>query len=78
MDVQNLNVARRMAARRSRTLTGAVTPATPEADRFDPAKASVAAVLAHVEDHPDDREAILAAEMSGKARKGIVGPLSDD
>lgn len=43
---------------------------------FDPADATVASVLAYVDEHPETRDAVLAAEQAGKARKGIIDALS--
>jgi hypothetical protein len=47
-------------------------------DPFDPAEHTVAEVLAYIEEHPEEAEAVRAAEASGKARqtvlKSIAGP----
>lgn len=44
----------------------------PEPEGFDPSAGSVADVLAYVEAHPESKDDVLAAERSGKARKGIL------
>jgi hypothetical protein len=49
-----------------------------EASAYDPGEASVEAVLKHVEDHPDQRAAVLKAERAGKARKGVLDHLGGD
>lgn len=54
-------------------LTGDGSP-NPSTD-FDVSKASVAAVLAHVQLHPDLRKSVLAAERKGRKRKGIIDAL---
>lgn len=40
---------------------------------FVPEEHSVAEVLEHVEEHPDEAPDVVAAERRGKARKTIVG-----
>jgi hypothetical protein len=40
---------------------------------FDPADYSVADVLQHLEDYPEDADRVLRAEAGGKNRKGIIG-----
>lgn len=49
-----------------------------DVDVFDPGAHTVAEVLDYVEANPDERDAVLAAEAEGKARKGILEPLSVD
>lgn len=39
---------------------------------FDPDEHTVAEVLDHLDDNPDDRDAVLEAEAAGKARKGVL------
>ena len=46
--------------------------AAPEAPAFDPGAHTVAAVLEYLSEHPDEREAVLAAEAAGKARKSLL------
>jgi hypothetical protein len=55
----------------SAAVTGANTPA-PEAPTFDPGAHTVAAVLDYVAEHPEQRDAVLAAEAAGKARKSLL------
>jgi len=43
-----------------------------ESKAFDPTGKSVADVKAYVEAHPDEKDAILAAEAGGKNRPGIA------
>jgi len=43
---------------------------------FDLSTAKTADVIAHVEDHPDELEAVLAAELEGKNRVGLVRELT--
>lgn len=43
-----------------------VTPA------FDPAEYSVAQVKQYIEEHPDEKDAVLALEAAGKARKSLL------
>jgi hypothetical protein len=51
----------------------AVDPANaPDADVFDPGDHTVADVVAHVEKHPEELEAVLDAELAGKARAGVL------
>lgn len=47
-----------------------------EADAFDPSEHTVDEVLAHVEEHPDDRDKVVAAEQSGKGRVTLLGALA--
>lgn len=42
---------------------------------YDPSDATVAEVNAYLDEHPEDREAVLQAERDGKGRSGILeGP----
>ena len=43
------------------------------ASSFDPGEHTVADVEAYISKHPDQRDAVLAAEKSGKARATLVG-----
>lgn len=45
---------------------------------FDPDEHTVAEVLDHLEENPDDRDAVLESEASGKARKGVLEAFDDD
>lgn len=47
-------------------------------DLFDPADWTVAEVEAHLAEHPDERDAILAAERAGKNRSTLVAALEAD
>jgi hypothetical protein len=52
------------------------TTGEPEPDpdpRFHPENHDVASVMAHLEDHPEDHDRVLAEERGGKARKSILG-----
>ena len=40
---------------------------------FVPAEHTVAEVLEHVEEHPEEAPAVIAAERQTKDRKGVVG-----
>lgn len=42
-------------------------------DEFDPTDHTVNEVLEYLQDHPEDRDRVLAAEEAGRGRKGIVG-----
>jgi hypothetical protein len=42
---------------------------------FDPGDHTVAEVEQYVADHPDQREAVLDAELAGKNRTTLVGSL---
>ena len=44
-----------------------------EQSDFDPSDHGIPEVLAYLEENPDDRDAVLALERAGKARKGILG-----
>lgn len=48
------------------------------AEGFDPAEHTVEDVLAHLEAHPDERDAVLAAERDGKARVTLLAALDPD
>lgn len=48
-------------------------PVEPEA--FDPSAHTVDDVISHVEDHPDELAAVLAAEKTGKARVTLLAAL---
>ena len=52
-------------------VTGANTGA-PEAPAFDPGAHTVNAVREYLDEHPAERNAVLAAEAAGKARKSIL------
>jgi len=45
---------------------------TEEIDSFDPGDHTVDEVKAYIEEHPDRKDDVLAAEKDGKARKGIL------
>ena len=40
---------------------------------FDPSQYGVEEVNSYLAEHPEERDAVLAAEREGKARKGILG-----
>lgn len=44
----------------------------PEAPAFDPGAHTVNAVREFLDEHPEERDAVLAAEAAGKARKSIL------
>lgn len=46
-------------------------------ETFDPAVHTVPEVLAYIEAHPEQGDAVVAAEQAGQARKGIVGDQPD-
>jgi hypothetical protein len=46
-------------------------------DEFDPADHTVIDVIGWVEAHPDEREAVLAAEREGKHRVTLIDHLED-
>ena len=46
--------------------------ATEQAAAYDPGEHTIAQVQAYVTDHPDQADAILAAEMDGKDRVTLV------
>lgn len=69
MDVQQLS-RHHLAARRRGSLTGSGTSAP--TDSFDVSKATVAQVVAHVEQHPEQLAAVVEAERAGRGRKGIL------
>lgn len=45
---------------------------TPEGLEFDPADYTVEEVRAYLDEHPEDRELVLAAERAGRGRKGLL------
>jgi hypothetical protein len=47
-------------------------------DAFDPSAYSVADVKAYIDDYPDERAAVLAAEQAGKGRVTLIDWLSND
>lgn len=47
------------------------------AEAYDPGAYTNDEVLAYVAEYPDSKDAVLAAEQSGKNRKGIVDALSE-
>jgi hypothetical protein len=58
------------------------SPSEPEADpeppesleeTYDPAEHNVEAVLQYMDEHPEQREEVLAMERAGRGRKGILG-----
>ena len=51
--------------------------AVAETGVFDPGAHNVEEVLAHVAEHPTEREAVLAAETAGKARKTVIEALTE-
>lgn len=44
---------------------------------IDPAGMSIKAVLAHVAEHPEQLDGVLAAEQAGKARRSLISDLSE-
>jgi hypothetical protein len=64
------------AARATAPSTGDSAVPVEGAVGFDPSAHSLAKVLAHVEANPTEKAAVLAAEIAGKARKGVVSALS--
>ena len=46
-----------------------------EAELYDPDEHTVSEVEAYVADHPDERDAILAAERAGKNRRTLIAAL---
>lgn len=53
------------------TATPVEAPTSP-ASVYDPSAHVVADVVAYMAEHPDEADAIRAAEAAGKARKGII------
>lgn len=45
---------------------------------FNPSEHNAEEVVAYVEENPDDREAVIAAEEAGKARKTVLAQLRVD
>lgn len=52
------------------------SPAISDAD-FDPSEHTGPQVIAYANDHPAERERLLAAERAGKARSTVINALSD-
>ena len=50
----------------------------PEGDTFDPGEHTVAEVEAYLAKHPDESDAVLAAERDGKNRVSLVGEDDDE
>ena len=50
-------------------------PEPPESleETYDPAEHNVTAVLEYIEEHPEQRDEVLAMERAGRGRKGILG-----
>lgn len=50
-------------------------PEPPESleETYDPAEHNVTAVLEYMDEHPEQREEVLAMERAGRGRKGILG-----
>ncbi len=50
-------------------------PEPPESleETYDPAEHNVDAVLEYMEEHPEQRDEVLAMERAGRGRKGILG-----
>lgn len=46
-------------------------------DPYDPGAHTVAEVTAYIAEHPDEEEAILAAEAAGKNRTTLVGEIGE-
>jgi len=44
-----------------------------KSEEFDPSEHTAAEVQEYLDENPDDRDRVLAAEKDGKARKGILG-----
>jgi len=53
----------------------AADPEPPESleETYDPAEHNVTAVLEYIEEHPEQRDEVLAMERAGRGRKGILG-----
>lgn len=49
--------------------------ALPPPEEYDPGQHTVADVLAYLEEHPDQRQAVLDAEEAGKARTTLLSAL---
>jgi len=56
---------------------GGNDPPVRDADAFDPGEHTVADVEAYLAEHPDERDAVLAAERDGKNRVSLVGDTED-
>ena len=55
---------------------GPAVPADDPAATYDPGPQTAKVVMAHVAEHPDQAEAILAAEKAGRARTTLLGDLA--
>lgn len=53
--------------------TGADLAPEPQSGNFDPGEHTVAEVEQYLADHPDEAEAVLEAEASGKNRTTLTG-----
>ncbi len=53
--------------------TGAGDAPPPEGDGFDPGAHTVAEVEQYLDDNPEERDRVLEAEASGKARRSLLG-----
>ena len=53
--------------------TEAEADGTGENSTYDPGEHTVAEVEQYLAEHPEETEAVLAAERAGRARKGLVG-----
>jgi hypothetical protein len=53
----------------------AADPEPPESleETYDPAEHNVDAVLEYLDEHPEQRDAVLAMERAGRGRKGLLG-----
>jgi hypothetical protein len=72
-----LDDARRLRDASSPVVAPSSEPEPVEVAAYDPSAHSVKKVLAYVDDHPDQAEAIAAAEAEGKARSSILSALSE-
>lgn len=52
-------------------------PADEDDEAYDPSEHNADEVVKHVEENPDEREAVLEAEKQGKNRKTVVEALQD-
>lgn len=53
-----------------------VQPIESAGEPYDPGSHTTAEVLAYVDAHPDEADAVLAAEQAGKNRSTLVNQLS--
>jgi len=53
--------------------TDPVDPGEVVPEAFDPGEHTVAEVEAYLDEHPDERDRVLAAEADGKARVSLLG-----